>query len=98
MVYLKGKQQVSCDEKEAMVVISTINGIFPDKTSWEFMVAGILGILLVITPFALNFFSLTEAIWLSIYMGAMVAISSRIQLRQMVPSSVKERFNQRDHS
>jgi hypothetical protein len=98
MVYLKCNQKVGCNEKEATVVISKINRIFPDRISWEFVVAGILGILLVIAPFALNFFSLTEAIWFSINLGAMVAILFGIQPRQMVPSTVKERFNQRDHS
>lgn len=73
-----------------VLIVSAIKGFIPDKTRWEYVVAGILGILMVAAPFVLNFSFLAEAVWASIYLGAIIAILSGIQLRRMFPSMVGE--------
>ncbi len=81
-----------------VTAVSAVKGLAPDKTRWEFWVAGILGMLLVAAPFALNFFSLAEAVWLTTYLGMVVAILACIQLRSRVPSMAEERLDEDSRS
>lgn len=74
-----------------VLIVSAIKGFIPDKTRWEYIAAGILGVLMIVAPFVLNFSFLAEAVWASVYLGAIVAILSGIQLRKMFPSMVRER-------
>jgi general stress protein CsbA len=59
-----------------VLVVSAIKGFFPDKTRWEYWVAGIMGVLAIIAPFVLSFSVVNTALWASIILGLIVAILS----------------------
>ena len=66
-----------------ILVVSAIKGLIPDKTRWEYIVAGIFGILAIIAPFALNFAGVKPAETTSIVLGVVVVVLSAVQLYNM---------------
>jgi hypothetical protein len=66
-----------------ILVVSAIKGLIPDRTRWEYIVAGILGLLAIIAPFALDFSGLKPAETNSVILGIVVLLLSAIQLFAM---------------
>jgi hypothetical protein len=64
----------------AVAVVSAIKGLMHDTARWEYWVVGILGLAVVVAPFALGFSALHLALWSSIILGAIVAALSGYQL------------------
>ena len=71
----------------AIVLLVSAYGAFVDdsKASWEYWVAGIVGLLAVIAPFVLGFSTLTIALWTTIVLGAVMAILAGYELFYHLP-------------
>jgi hypothetical protein len=39
----------------AVLIVSAIKGLIPDRTRWEYVIAGLGGLLAILAPFALHF-------------------------------------------
>ncbi|MCL4487697.1 MAG: SPW repeat protein [Chloroflexi bacterium] len=64
----------------AIVVVSAIKGLLHDATPWEYWVAGILGILAIVSPFVLRFSALPSALYTTIVLGLIVLLAAAYQL------------------
>lgn len=64
----------------ALLIDSGIEGFRHDENKWEYWVAGIIGILAFIAPWALGFNDNAAALWSSLVIGAAVAILSGIKV------------------
>ncbi|MGE5042346.1 MAG: SPW repeat protein [Candidatus Levyibacteriota bacterium] len=56
------------------VIASLIEGAQHDRAAWEYWAAGILGILAIISPFALGFSAYSTAMWTTVVLGVLIAI------------------------
>ncbi len=56
-----------------VALLAGYKAVMKDETKWEVVVAGIAGVLAVLTPFLLGFNSNATAMWTSIILGAVVA-------------------------
>lgn len=70
-----------------MVVVSGYKAWVQDRTTWEYWVAGIAGLLAVLAPFILGFTTLVLAMWTSIVLGAVVAILAGYEVFFVQPAS-----------
>jgi hypothetical protein len=57
-----------------VAIASAWKAIAQDRVSWEYWTAGILGILAIIAPFVLGFNTLAIALWVTLVLGACVAL------------------------
>ncbi len=58
----------------AVLIVSAIKGLIPDTTRWEYVIAGIGGLLAIVAPFVLKFSVLATALWASIVLGVVVLV------------------------
>lgn len=56
-----------------VLLVSAYKAWAKDEARWEYMVAGIAGLLAVFAPFILGFSALTTAMWTSIILGGLLA-------------------------
>jgi len=73
----------------AVVVISGIKGLMQDASRWEYWIAGLLGLVIVIAPFVLNYATVAVALWASIFVGAVIAILSGYKIFSGSPQENK---------
>src|SRR5438045_9072923 len=56
----------------AIVLVSAWKAIMQDENQyWEYWLAGLAGVVAIAAPFVFGFTALTEAIWMSIIVGAL---------------------------
>ena len=58
----------------AVLIVSAIKGLIPDTTRWEYVVAGLGGLLAILAPFVLKFSVVATALWASIILGVVVLV------------------------
>ncbi len=58
----------------AVLIVSAIKGLIPDTTRWEYVIAGLGGLLAIVAPFVLRFSVVALALWASIILGAVVLV------------------------
>ncbi len=58
----------------AVLIVSAIKGLIPDTTRWEYVIAGLGGLLAILAPFVLHFSVLATALWASIILGVVVLV------------------------
>ena len=58
----------------AVLIVSAIKGLIPDRTRWEYVIAGLGGLLAILAPFALHFSVVATALWASILIGVVVLV------------------------
>ncbi len=63
----------------AIVVVSIIKAFMRDTAKWEYWVAGILGVLAIIAPFALGFRTQIRPLDASIILGLIVLVLAGYQ-------------------
>lgn len=63
-----------------VVIVSVVKALAKDLGKWEYWVAGIAGVLMVIAPFVLSFSANATALWASIILGALVAILAGLKV------------------
>lgn len=63
-----------------LIVDSAMEGFSGDKEHWEYWVAGIVGLLAIIAPFALGFASLYEAVLTMTVVGVATIIAVGLKL------------------
>lgn len=64
-----------------LVTIASIwEGVESRKAAWEYWIATIVGIFAIVAPFILGYGSLTEAMWTSVIVGILIAISAGSKL------------------
>ncbi len=52
-----------------LLALSAIEGYAEDKQSWEYWLAGVIGLGLVVAPYLLGFSAITAALWTSVIIG-----------------------------
>jgi hypothetical protein len=57
-----------------VLIVSAIKGFIPDKTRWEYWLAGLMGVLAILAPFVLHFTAVGIALWTSIILGIVLAV------------------------
>src|SRR6478672_9684432 len=59
-----------------IVLVSGYKAVTRDTQTWEYWVAGFVGVAVIAAPFFGDFTALTEALWTSIIVGALVVVVS----------------------
>lgn len=59
-----------------LVLLSAVEAYQKGAVMWEYWVAGLVGLLAIIAPFALGFSTLTAALWSMIVLGGLALIVS----------------------
>ncbi len=59
-----------------VVVMSVLEALRHEREVWEYWVAAAIGLLVIAAPFALGFSEHTSALWSSVLLGSLVAISA----------------------
>lgn len=72
----------------AILVVSAYKAITQDHQPWEYWVAGIAGLAAIAAPFVLNFNAITEALWTSIVVGALVVLIAGYEVFFAPPEAV----------
>lgn len=73
----------------AVVVISGIKGLMQDASRWEYWIAGLLGLAIIIAPFVFNYATVAVALWASIFVGAVIVILSGYKIFSGSPQENK---------
>lgn len=58
----------------ATIVVSLIEGLQADREQWEYWIAGILGVVAIAAPFALDFSNHATAVWTTVIAGTLIAL------------------------
>jgi len=58
----------------AVALISGIKALIEDVVDWEYWIAGVLGLVAVVSPFVFQFRGLTPAFWSNLILGMAVAL------------------------
>lgn len=66
-------------------LVSAYRAIDDGEAGWEYWVAGIVGLLAVIAPFALGFSALDTALWTSIVIGVVMLILAAYEVFYDLP-------------
>lgn len=63
-----------------LVLLSAIEGYQHDKQSWEYWIAGPMGLGLVFAPFILGFSAISAAFWTSLIVGMLTIVAAGTKL------------------
>ncbi len=63
-----------------VTVLSVIEAVDRSGETWEYWVAGAVGLLAVIAPFALGFNTITWAMWVTVGFGFLVVLISAYEI------------------
>jgi hypothetical protein len=66
-----------------ITAVSAYKAFVHDRAEWEYWVAGIVGVVVMVVPFVFGFSTFAVAMWVSIIIGALVAMVEGFQLYAM---------------
>ena len=58
----------------ATIILSWMEGVEEDSESWEYWIAGVLGLVAIAAPFVFGFSAHAVAMWTSVVVGVLIAI------------------------
>ncbi len=67
----------------AVLIVSAIKGLIPDTTRWEYVIAGLGGLLAILAPFVLRFTVVAAALWTSVVLGVIVLLLAIYEVYQL---------------
>lgn len=71
-----------------ILVLSAWKVVAQDEDQyWEYWLVGLAGLAAIAAPFVFNFNALTQALWTSVVVGAVVAVASAFELFVVAPNS-----------
>ena len=72
-----------------ILVVSVLEGVLRDLSTWEYWLAGLAGILAVVAPFVLQFNTAVQStpMWTSIILGALVTLLCIFELSAENPQT-----------
>jgi hypothetical protein len=71
-----------------ILVLSAWKVVAQDEDQyWEYWLVGIAGLAAIAAPFIFGFNTLTEALWVSVVVGAVVAVASAFELFVVAPEA-----------
>ena len=69
-----------------VLIMSALEALNHERETWEYWIAGIVGILAIISPFVLGFTNHAGAMWTSIVLGALIVITAGSKVYRRGPT------------